>query len=341
MPKSALEIAIDQFRSQVLARDAIARERLIQAYADAMRRLQSLVELTQVDIDKLIAEGKAVSPYKIFQLDRWQELERQLQDELATVGRWAEIETTAAQRSLVAMSPEHARQLALVQQQNQAGILKAWANVPPNAIADLIGTTVNGAPLATLFDMIGPGAVDIARESMTSALALGQHPRIVANVFRDVLGQSFTRSYTIARTEMLRAYRSAAIREYQANADILDGWVWVAAHSDRTCAACLALDGRVFPLEERFMRQHVNCRCSAAPSIAGSPWERENGKDWLKKQSADRQDRILGKSGGEAFRAGEVELDDFVREDFSRVWGASYRDGGIGWAKEKAANNQS
>jgi hypothetical protein len=63
----------------------------------------------------------------------------------------------------------------------------------------------------------------------------------------------------------------------------------------------------------------------------------ESGEDWLRRQDAETQDAILGKQGGAAYRAGEVELRDFVRVDDHPVWGESTRDGGIAWARANAA----
>lgn len=331
---SELDAAIDRFRAAVLREDAIARQRLIQAYADALRRLRPLIELVELDLLSL-AE---VTPYRIFQLDRWRELERQLFEEIARIGRIETLNLTEAQRQLVAMAADHSRALALVQAApvDVARLSFNWVQLPANAVEALIGATVDGAPLMQLFERMGASTTDLARGILTDAMALGQHPRIVANALSAVTDQMFARTYTIARTEMLRAYRTASIRNYAANSDILDGWVWVAAKSKRTCAACLALDGRVFPLEERFMRQHVNCRCSCVASVRGVPWQRETGSEWLAKQPKGVQDAVLGKKGGEAYRAGDVELGDFIRRDASAVWGPSYRDGGVMWAKAQA-----
>lgn len=331
-----LDAAIDRFRAAVIRQDAIARQRLIQAYADALRRLRPLIELVELELLAL----DDVSPWRIFQLERWRILETQLYEEIAAIGRIENLHLTESQRRLVAMAGEHSRALALVQvaPADVARIAQGWVQVSPYAVESLIGATVDGAPLQRLFDAIGPDVANMARRMLSDAIALGQHPRIVANALTAATDQAFARTYTIARTEMLRAYRTAAIRTYQENTDILDGWIWVAAKSARSCAACLALDGQIFPLEERFMRQHVNCRCSCVASVSGVPWQRETGSEWLAKQPADVQDEVLGKRGGEAYRAGQVNLDDFIRQDVSAIWGPSYRDGGIGWARQQARN---
>jgi hypothetical protein len=51
------------------------------------------------------------------------------------------------------------------------------------------------------------------------------------------------RGQAVARTELLRVYRTVMIRECQANDDLLIGWEWLAALQPQTCPVCLALDG--------------------------------------------------------------------------------------------------
>lgn len=66
------------------------------------------------------------------------------------------------------------------------------------------------------------------------------------------------RALRISRTEMLRAYREATRRNYQANGDIVPGWRWLCAKQPRTCAARLAMDGT------------HKCRDQTADNVSGA-----------------------------------------------------------------------
>src|SRR4051812_28378590 len=102
----------------------------------------------------------------------------------------------------------------------------------------------------------------------------------------------------MTRSVIMDSYRSATLENYRANSDIVKEWEWLATLSDRTCGACLALDGRRFPLTVEFQPSHPNCRCTSIPVIDGvPPIEREKGSDWFAKQSSEVQDATLGKKG--------------------------------------------
>ncbi len=75
---------------------------------------------------------------------------------------------------------------------------------------------------------------------------------------RGRLGGNLVRALRISRTEMLRAYREATRRNYQANGDIVAGWRWLCAKQARTCAACLAMDGT------------HKCRDQTADNVSGA-----------------------------------------------------------------------
>ena len=126
---------------------------------------------------------------------------------------------------------------------------------------------------------------------------------------------------TIARTEMLRAYREGTRRRY-AEAGIRE-WIWLSAQDRRTCPACLALHGKRFKVDEP-QRGHPNCRCTMVPAIPGVDYGIESGEAWLRRQPLEVQEAILGKRGAEWFREGVVKLDDFLAFSDSERWGGMY-----------------
>lgn len=154
---------------------------------------------------------------------------------------------------------------------------------------------------------------------------------------------------TIARTETHRAYRSASLQVMNDNKHLLKGWRWSSARDRRTCAACLALDGRIFQTDVP-MKGHPNCRCSMAPVT--KTWKelgydvpepmivQETGAAWLKKQAPSVQRQILGNAAQAEYASGAVQLNDFVRLRQSRVWGSSYTRGSLQGAQERAGKRK-
>ncbi|MCL5957851.1 MAG: phage head morphogenesis protein [Chloroflexi bacterium] len=102
------------------------------------------------------------------------------------------------------------------------------------------------------------------RKALLAGLATGQPQTVIARAVRQALGGNLVRALTIARTEMLRSYREASRQTYLANSDVVNGWIWHAVLSTRTCAACWAMNGTLHKLNER-LDDHVRGRCAMMP----------------------------------------------------------------------------
>ena len=119
----------------------------------------------------------------------------------------------------------------------------------------------------------------------------------------------------------MNSYRESSRRVYEENADVLDGWMWLSARGTRTCAACWALDGTVFPVTKP-MPAHFNCRCTLVPLVKGaaaSPMK--SGPRVFAALSHERQREVLGDKGFAKYSAG-VPLIEFAELKRSRRWGA-------------------
>lgn len=209
-----------------------------------------------------------------------------------------------------------------------------------DAVAALVGRLSNGSPLSDFFASFGPDAADALQRTLYSALAAGTAPGQVASELADTLDMSLSRALTIARTEMLGAYRAATLLNYQANRDVVNGWVWLATDDGRCCAACLSMQGSKHDVDED-MGTHVNCRCAMVPEtkswddilgplgidtsdIPDTTLDVESGADWFARQSAATQRAIIGSQAGyDAYQAGDIALCDFVGVTHSATWGTS------------------
>lgn len=219
------------------------------------------------------------------------------------------------------------------QQQLQAtvppGVHWTFGIPHPGAIANIVSSTER------LFSGMGTEAATAAKNALIRAITLGENPQAVARDLQQALQIARYRVLTIARTEMLNAYRGAQLANYQANSDVVGGWVWSAALFPRTCAACIAMNGTVHDVSEPFA-SHPNCRCSPVPktnswaSILGPlgidtsniPETSVNipsGVSWFNDQSAATQLAILGPGKYAAFQNGTLNLSDLV----------GYSDGGV------------
>jgi SPP1 gp7 family putative phage head morphogenesis protein len=164
---------------------------------------------------------------------------------------------------------------------------------------------------------------------------------------------------------------------YEQNRDIIDKWLFVATLDSRTTAICRALDGKTFPIGKGPKPpRHIRCRSTTAPVTkswdelfpsGGIDGRTKVGKKflempegerpfvrgrmtgtvpasmtydaWLRTQSANFQDEVLGKAKGKLFRTGKLSLDNFVDMETGReftlselklrepdVWGSVFND---------------
>lgn len=329
---SALAAAIARNRAAILRRDRETLGRLLAAYADADERLRPLVQLAEQALRDL---GADATPGKALQLERLRLLQNQLDEEMTRLAQLSARETHVAQANAVDMAEDHA--VAVVEATATAAegtIAASWANLPTDAIEQFIGAASNDSPLGSLFADLPDKAGDVFIQELTNGLALGQHPTVTADAVAKATGMNRDRALLISRTETLQAYRRATGEAFRENADVLDGWIWISAPD--ACAACQAMDGTKHDLDEE-MDSHPACRCSKIPSVRGVDLDLgPRGDERFQTLTADQQDDILGKAGGEAYRNGEVSLQDFVQRRQSEEWGPSITQDSLKGALENA-----
>lgn len=137
----------------------------------------------------------------------------------------------------------------------------------------------------------------------------------------------------MVRTAISHMSNFTAQRFYDANSELLKGWRFVATLDGRTSDICKANDGKVFPIGSGpVLPLHIGERSRSSPVTKSwrelgidfdeiSPGTRASMdgqvpadltyNDWLKKQSTERQNDILGPTKAKLFRAGQ-SVDKFV-----------------------------
>src|SRR5579872_2469598 len=136
-----------------------------------------------------------------------------------------------------------------------SGIIPGLGDPSMRALERMVQATRSG-PLADLFSGFGDEAAGRAAGILMMAILNGENPTwdkdgpSIANALQNALNVSLYRAQTIARTEMLNAYRDSNLATFQANSDVVSGWVWTADLSARSCPACIFMNGSVHGLDE-------------------------------------------------------------------------------------------
>lgn len=185
---------------------------------------------------------------------------------------------------------------------------------------------------------ISSSADSAIRRELVRGMANGSNPKKTAReIVKRTEGEfngGLARAMTIARTETLDAHRAAAEVAHNENADALRGWMWLAATSDRTCIACLGMNGTEHPLTEPGPQGHQNCRCSRSPLTKSwadlgidldEPESVATGSQaWFDSRDEATQRKILGPAKYAAYQRGDFPMSKWAVKRHTDGWRDSY-----------------
>lgn len=308
---------VEAQRADLLKREYDVVKRIVRAYEVAELRVEKSIRLFQAKIKQAKDAGLEPSLAWYYQEARLENVLREIRGHLEEFSKDALEFSTQGRDDAYQLGAVHALRLA------EAQVYGDIAGLNAGAFANAQAMLSAASPLKALFDEIGPQAAFKAREVFAQAIAEGWNPRKTGRALANQMeGLAKRRAVLIARTEQIRAYRTANRDVYARNADVLQGWRWTAAKTPATCALCLAMDGEVFPVEET-LSSHPACRCSMVPlprTDFGGP-QPTLGEDYFAKLSDEEQNRILGKGKAEMYREGQMTLKDNVVWRDSPEWG--------------------
>jgi SPP1 gp7 family putative phage head morphogenesis protein len=293
---------------------------MIQRYGDAWRRLrQNLRDL----LDKIAEEERAglyPTQSEIMMMARYRRMMDQYRAEMNALARYAD--QSAANQQMMALEDARQMSLEMAQRSLSASAQASLSQAPIMTSQFAVGALRDGSPLIdSLLKYAGQSADEVGKILMTG-ISTGTSSIVIARQMRDVSGGNLTHALTIARTETMRAYNTEALERYRAYG--FNAWMWQADMSERTCCACIAMDGTIHPLDEEFFGTHPRCRCCSVPITDYSrPEERQTGLEWFDEQPDEVQERMLGPAKFAAWRDGEFKLSDLVGYRDDPKWGPS------------------
>lgn len=317
---SALDETLKRHRQRVIAREEQTFRELLQAYALIERELRESLRELERKINDAQAAGEVISPSWYQQGDRLKDLIDQVKSQIERFGGTAANITAREQRAAVTLAADAARATVQVIAPNSFPI---GTSFNPLVVEDAVGMMGDGSPILEYYSQnLAPKVAEAIRVEVIKAAATGTDFRTLARRLLQTGQITKHRALTVARTEVGRVRRETTRRIYQDTPGVV-GWEWVASKSPRTCVVCLAMDGKIFPLEEAFP-QHINCRCTMIAVIDGVPRPpRTLGKEWFDKQPDDVKAKIIGVDGLAAYKEGLITLDDFVGKKPHPLFGES------------------
>ena len=220
-----------------------------QAHTDLAAFNKKLVIWQQAN-PSMDPRGASPSRHWVYQQERYTQLVSQLEANLAFYAKTSTKSIAGAQEAAMRQSQADNRKLMAAsmgggaEAQGKIG----FAVLPEQAIAAVVGFTSDGTPLNKLLAQRSRDAGVAATNALVDGVAFGRGPRAVADAMDASLNQMHWQNLRLARTEMMRSYREAQRVDMLQNAAVLSGWRWSAAGDKRSCPACFAMQGQVFPI---------------------------------------------------------------------------------------------
>ena len=325
MPQpSQVELVIEAYRQRLLAQDAEQMREMARRWLEVERALEARVALLVQQAADVRAKGKTLTASRLYQMEHYQRLLAQAKAEVQRYNRWAADLITRQQERAAQQGIESA--VATIRASYmQAGQVGAYFDLlPVKAVDAMIGYAGDGTPLNKLLMRDYPESVADLTQALIDAIAAGRNPRETARLMLDKMSGNLNRALTTARTEQIRAYRQAS-RQQMIESGVVSGYIRRAALNDRTCMACIALDGTEYDTDE-LMEVHPSDRCFMQPKIKGlKPVETTTGSAWFKDLDPDTQKQMMGQSVFEAWQSGKFDLRELASTYTDPIWGPTVR----------------
>jgi len=198
-----------------------------------------------------------------------------------------------------------------------------------------------GKFLNTWWNDLSKGIKTRTKQQLQIGLANGESTQALTRRMLPVLDKSRRDVSTIVRTAVNHTGTQARELTYKENEDVIKAVQWLATLDGRTTLICISLDGKQFPVDsgER-PPAHMNCRSIVTPvvkswkelgikkdelsastraSMNGQVPDKVNYPEWLKDQSKEFQNTVLGVKRAKLWRKGEYKIDQFLTDDLRTI----------------------
>ena len=174
---------------------------------------------------------------------------------------------------------------------------------------------------------------------LRDGFALGRTSPQIVNDIKDHVSLKKDQVKTLIRTGTNHLAVEARNETLKENADILEGYQWVATLDSRTTFICMSRDGLIYPISDNPERSpkppaHFGCRSTIVPKVKkefeldvegqrgavgssgrGVVSAKLNYEQWLRKQSKEFQVEVLGKERQRLFAQQRLPLSRFIDSD--------------------------
>ena len=315
MPDGTIFDRLEQIRKSLDANQRKALLRVVQSYKSSVKYLDS-------DIDLLVKElsGAQMSVRDVQKLKAYQRLMGNSAEALQQFASYLGIEL---RNEIDAMHIAGARDSVAVLGAYGKDIQALIRRVNPEQLAALRKYVDPGMPLYNRLQQFGKYSADYISQMILEGVKAGKNPVYIAKAIVDAEGMGLNDAVRMMRTVQVYAYRDANQASYQANSDIVRGWVWFAQLDDATCESCIAMHGTFHTVDET-LDDHHNGRCTMLPQTILT---RENtipegaGEAWFKGLPESQQQQIMGPGKWQAWKEDKFDFSQLSKQVDNDVFG--------------------
>jgi SPP1 gp7 family putative phage head morphogenesis protein len=316
---SAITDAVRQHKENILNWEHVEMDRMSRYWWEIQEDLRLEAEKLVRRMDDLKKDGKDISPTLVRQQDRYNRLLREAAERHVEFSDYASGLIRGGTRHCVDQGIEDARTVL-----EEAGVSIGFDHLDIAAVEAMAGILADGSPVRDVLARRFPDNWGAAETELMRGIAKGINPREVAEKMAAKLDIALSDAARIARTEQLRAYRTATLEVYD-ESGVVKKYKRLAANDTNTCIACILLDGQEYPIDEP-LNDHPNGRCTMVPIITGrEPPKWQYGRKWFDLLNDDDQEKILGPAKFRAWKQGQFDLNVLAQIAKSRVWGDTVR----------------
>ena len=227
MPDGTIFDRLEQIRKSLDANQRKALLRVVQSYKSSIKYLDS-------DIDLLVKElsGAQMSVRDVQKLKAYQRIMGNSTEALQQFAAYLGIEL---RNEIDVMHVAGARDSVAVLGAYGKDIQALIRRVNPEQLAKLRNYVDPGMPLYNRLQQFGKYSADYISQMILEGVKAGKNPLVIAKSIVDAEGMGLNDAVRMMRTVQVYAYRDANQASYQANSDIVRGWVWMAQLDDATC----------------------------------------------------------------------------------------------------------
>lgn len=326
MAKPLVIQALDDWRDKLQAQEAVQLREMTRAWLQVEDRLRSQMQDLALYLDEQRAAGVTITQARLMQMERYQALIAQARAEHI---RYAQMEAgriSANQRTALGNGIEMAQDTINATARDARIRHLDFTQINADAVKFMVGYARDGTPLNDLLRLSYPDTVITLTDELVKGLASGEGPRKTARIMADSMGGNLDRAMTIARTEQLRALRTANLQQMQ-DSQVVSGYIRRAQRSGNVCSACLSLDGQEYDTqEEAEFESHPNCACYPQPKLTvGDTPAFPSGPEWFDTLDEAQQRDMLGAGRFKLYQSGDLDWGKVAIIHDDPTWGATIK----------------